>query len=138
MFTMPFIDVPLHCVEEAAVMFHVPESIIISVLLTERGKIGEISKNKNSTYDIGLMQINSSQLNELKKYNITESDLKYNACINVKVGTWILAKKIANGKNLATGIGDYNSHTYHFNKRYYKLVETNFTKLNNIVRYMSS
>jgi hypothetical protein len=78
MFTMPFLDVPLHCIEEAAVIFHVPEKLIISVLLTERGKMGEISKNRNGSYDIGLMQINSSWLPDLKRYDITESDLKYN------------------------------------------------------------
>lgn len=129
MIFMPVMPVPLHCINEAAMKYHVSAKLIMSVLVTERGKVGQIVRNKNGTYDIGPAQINSSWLPELKKYNITQSDIQYNACINVTVAAWILSKKIAQGDGFLEGVGDYNSHTYSFNKSYIEKVRVNFTKI---------
>ena len=106
-----------------------PAKLIISVLEIERGKVGQIVKNNNGTYDIGPMQINSSWLTTLKQYGISQSDIQYNACKNIQVGTWILSKMIANGKDLSKGIGNYHSHTENLNKHYTEMVKMNYTKL---------
>src|SRR5436190_3515337 len=99
---LPFFvsDVPLHCINEAAIEYHIPAKLIISILNIERGKVGMICKNQNGTYDIGPSQINSSWLPELAKYSIKQSDIQYDACLNIKVGAWILSKKISNRNNL--------------------------------------
>lgn len=130
MITVPIFDVPLHCINEAAIEYHVPAKLIISVLETERGKVGEIVKNKNGSYDIGLMQINSTWIPYLAKHGVTEESIRYDGCTNVKVGAWILGKKIAGENDLLVGVGDYNSHTEHFNRRYANRVRMNFTRLN--------
>ena len=126
---LPIIDVSFECINKASVIYHVPAKLIISVLHIERGKNGQISKNTNGTYDIGLMQINSLWLPQLKKYGISQSDIQYDACKNLKVGTWILGKKIANGDDLLVGIGDYHSHTQHYNQNYYTKVKFNLAKI---------
>ena len=130
MIVLPIIDAPLHCVNDAAIEFHVPAKLIMSVLLVEQGKSGQVVTNQNGTYDIGPMQINSTQLPELMKHGITQKEIQYNVCDNIRVGTWILSKKIARRHNLLVGIGDYNSHTDHFNKNYYEKVKITYTKLN--------
>jgi hypothetical protein len=122
-------DVNLHCLNEAAEIFHVPAKLLISILNTEQGKVGITVKNHNGTYDIGPMQINSSWVPTLKKYGISEYQLKYDSCINIKVGAWIAAKAIASENNLLIGIGDYNSHTQRYNQNYSHKVRVNFTKL---------
>lgn len=123
-------SIPLQCINEAAIEFHVPAKLIISVLEIEQGKIGKISKNSNGTYDIGPLQINSIWLPTLKNYGISQEDIQFDACTNIKVGAWILSKAIANQNDLLKGIGDYHSHTYQFNKNYYNTVRVNFTKIN--------
>ncbi|MEO8402737.1 MAG: lytic transglycosylase domain-containing protein [Gammaproteobacteria bacterium] len=130
---MPPMPVVLHCINDAALTFHVPAKLILSILATERGKIGQLVKNKNGTYDIGPMQINSSSLAELSKYHIQQSDIQFDFCTNVKVGAWMLAKKIAHRNNLLEGIGDYNSHTPQFNRNYYTQVRIHFTQINSLL-----
>jgi soluble lytic murein transglycosylase-like protein len=129
MFSITHADVPLHCINEAAIEYHVPAKLIISLLNVERGKNGAVEKNKNGTYDIGSMQINSSWLYDLKKHGITREDVQFNPCINVKVGAWILGKYIAGENDLMSGIGDYHSHTKRYNQDYSEKVKISFTKL---------
>ncbi len=129
MLHIPHTDVPLHCINEAAIEFHIPAKLILSILNIEQGKIGQTVKNKNGTYDIGPLQINSSWLPQLNRMGITQHDIQYNPCTNVRVGTWILTKEIAAQNNLLVGIGNYHSHTYQLNKNYYTQIKVNFTKI---------
>lgn len=126
-------DVPLHCINEAAVIYHVPAKLIIAVLYNEQGKVGKVSTNNNGSYDIGPMQINSTWIPFLKKHGITRDDILYNACQNVRVGAWILGKSIANARNMLVGIGDYNSHTYQYNKIYYQRALKNYEKITQFI-----
>ena len=122
-------DVPLSCINTAAYEFRVSAKLIISVLNTEQGKIGLISKNKNGSVDLGPMQINSCWWPELYRYNITPHDVLYKPCINLKVGAWILAKAIAEGNNILEGVGNYNSHMPVYNHRYTQKVREKCTGL---------
>lgn len=66
-------------------------------------------KNKNGSYDIGIMQINSIHLDELWiKYGISENDL-YNPRLNIHIGAKILKDCLNKHKdNLTNGITCYN------------------------------
>lgn len=130
MLELAVMDVPLHCINQAAIIYHVPAKLIISVLQVERGQSGKIIKNKNGTYDIGPMAINSLWLPELKKHRISEQVIQFDACKNVFVGAWILSNKIARSSSLLTGIGNYNSHNYLLNKIYYDKVIVSFSEIN--------
>jgi soluble lytic murein transglycosylase-like protein len=132
MFMLPIIDVPLHCINEAAIEYHLPAKLIISVLEVEQGKVGQTTKNTNGTYDIGPMQINSTWLSELNTYGITQHDIQYDACKNVRVGAWILSKKIAARNDILVGIGDYNSHTPKYNKAYSLQIKIKFTQISRL------
>lgn len=122
-------DVPLHCINEAAQEYKVPAKLIISVLNVERGKVGIANHNKNGTYDLGPMQINTSWWPKLYQYGVTPKEVLYDACINVKVGTWILAKAILSNRNLMVGIGNYHSHTFSLNQYYAMQVKISYTKV---------
>lgn len=79
-------DVPMECINLAAIQYHVPAVIIVSVLKTEGGHIGDATVNKNGTIDYGPMQINSVWLDKLKRYGYSAYDLQYNPCLNVAAG----------------------------------------------------
>lgn len=65
--------------------------------------------NKNGTYDIGLMQINSAHLDWLKKdYGITEKDLFSKPKINIYVGALILRKCFDKHGANVNGLTCYN------------------------------
>lgn len=126
-------DVPLHCINESAYEYHVPAKLIIAVLNVERGRAGVAHRNKNGTYDLGPMQINTSWWPRLYSYGITPQQVLYDPCKNVEVGTWILANSITDNKDLLFGIGAYHSRTIFFNRLYTQSVRIVYTKLQGLV-----
>ena len=118
-----FHGVPLDCINHAAVAFHVPATMIVSVMKIENGRNGMAIKNKNGTYDLGVMQINTSWLPRLEKSGINQHELQFNGCTNVMVGSWILAQGIASGEGWK-GLGNYHSRTPKHNATYREKVKS--------------
>jgi hypothetical protein len=133
---MPFIinDVPIECINHAAVIYQVPASMIISVLKTEGGKNGASNRNKNGTFDYGPMQINSMWLSKIEPYGYKQKDIQYNPCVNVEVGAWILRQGIFDGKDYWNGVGNYHSHTQNLNQHYYFKVYRYYSWLMNLLQ----
>lgn len=98
------------CWEDAAARYGVNPFLLYAIAKTESNlnpaAIGP--KNKNGTYDIGLMQINSSWLPTLRQYGIGEAELM-DACTNIQVGAWILSGKMQRLGNSWTAVGAYNA-----------------------------
>ena len=111
-------DVAVDCINSAAIAYHVPVEIILSVMKQEGGKNAQAVRNKNGTIDYGVLQINSVWLPKIAAYGYTKEDIQYNACKNILAGVWILSKSIANGKNVWSGIGNFHSHTPDHNRDY--------------------
>lgn len=126
-------DVPIECINLASIRYHVPATLIVSVLFTEGGRVGMAKKNKNGTFDYGPMQVNTIWLKELAKYGIRREDLQYNACINVQVGAWILSQKLAEIGELNYGVGSYNSYSLPQNQKYRNKVVTIYKDLSNFL-----
>lgn len=113
--------VPIECINKAAITYRVPAQLIVSVLLTEGGKVGSMTPNQNGTFDYGPMQINTVWLDKIKPYGFTEHAIQYDPCVNVWVGTWILGQRIASTTDLWYGVGSYNSYSlpqnYHYKNK---------------------
>lgn len=126
--------VPVECINQAAITYRVPAVLIVSVLLTEGGKPGSMIANKNGTFDYGPMQINTLWLDKVKPYGFSEHDIRYDPCINVWVGTWILGQRIADATDVWYGVGSYNSYSLPQNYRYKNKVSGVYARLH---RYLS-
>ncbi len=117
------------CIAEAAQDYKLHPLLIKGILNVEGGKIGTISKNTNGSYDLGPMQINTIWLKTLSKNSIDWKDLTYNACVNIQVGSWILANELRRSDDFWKGVGNYNSRTPRHNKKYRTLVYGEVKKL---------
>lgn len=126
-------NIPIRCINSAAIEYRVPAKLLISILNVEGGKIGLAKRNKNGTYDLGPAQINTSWWPMLYNYGITQTVVLYNPCTNIKIAAWILSKAIANSPDLMTGIGRYHSYTNTLNQSYALQVSSNYKKLTQLL-----
>lgn len=122
------------CIQQASERYRVNTEIFRAIVLTEYTKPGQIVKNKNGSVDMSVAGINSIHLPELKRFNIDKSVLVNNTCVNLMVGAWIFAQRMAevntnDPKQLWRAIGAYNSKTEKFNLIYQGLVWQNIQRL---------
>ncbi|MDI1473014.1 lytic transglycosylase domain-containing protein [Thermodesulfovibrio sp. 1176] len=68
-----------------------------------------LNRNGNGTYDIGIMQINTSWLPVLKKYGLYDERQIWNPCYNIHVGAWVLAQCINKYGYTWEAVGCYNA-----------------------------
>ncbi|HGJ5877625.1 MAG TPA: transglycosylase SLT domain-containing protein [Arsenophonus nasoniae] len=68
-----------------------------------------IGKNNNNSIDIGLMQINSQNINYLKSLGITPYQLRNDACMNIYTGAYFLALAFNKWGVTWQAIGAYNA-----------------------------
>lgn len=126
------------CFREAGIRFSVDWRLLQAIAEVESGlNPGAIGVNKKNgrvlSEDLGMMQINSSWLPVLRPMGITREVLLGNACQNIHVGAWILARNIAqNGVNW-TSVGAYNAGfknaNEQFRMRYARKVYTRYMEL---------
>lgn len=117
------------CISQTAKRFSLPEMLLRSILDVESGKVGELRINKNGTYDMGPMQINSSWLGKFSGY-VSKEQIMYNGCTNIQVGAWILRYNIDKAGNFWKGVGNYHSTTKFRHDSYRSKVYTAMQKYN--------
>jgi hypothetical protein len=104
------------CLMIASNTYQVPPAVMIGIMHVEGGRVGQQVLNRNGSYDLGPMQVNTIWLPELSKlWNVDRRTAHHwvrdNGCVNVHVAAWILRQKINNTGSLTRGIGHYHSAT---------------------------
>lgn len=127
------------CIRHASRQYRLPEVLFRAILLTEGGRAGAISRNKNGTYDMGPAQINSSWLPRLAKLGIERERVLNDGCLNIHIGAWILATALGgqtpdNPAEFWRRVGNYNSATPVFNRAYQARVWANVGRLSQSIR----
>jgi lysozyme-related protein Hpa2 len=100
------------CFDEAAAYQHVNPTILRGIRIVENaeGNPYAVGRNKNGSVDLGMMQINSIHLPELKKFKIHRRDLM-NSCKNIYVAAWLLRRQMDRHGNNWVAVGGYHSNT---------------------------
>lgn len=110
------------CFDDAATYHGVHPMILRAIAWHEsRFRADAEHRNENQTIDIGLMQINSVHLAELKRYGVNESTLR-NGCASVYVGAWHLRRKMAKYGNTWEAVGAYHSETPALRDKYARTI----------------
>jgi len=113
------------CVDTAATRFRVPPSLIRAILAVEGGRSGAVSTNRNGSFDIGPMQINSIWLPEIEKRGGSLELILHHRCANIHFGAWLLSRELAgidparlDRATFWRAVGNYHSRTPELNRRY--------------------
>lgn len=99
------------CIVRAATHYGAHPDIVRAVQRAENGRPGQIRRNKDGSFDMGPMQVNSVHLPELAKWGITQMALTNDECLNLHIGTYYLQKAIITAPHFWKGVGKYHSNT---------------------------
>ncbi|WP_336768910.1 lytic transglycosylase domain-containing protein [Pantoea endophytica] len=126
------------CWEEAGARYGIEPELLQAIAIVESGlNSAAVNKNRNGTMDLGLMQINSSHLPVLGKFNIDRNVLMNNPCQNVMTGAWILAGNMRHFGYSWEAVGAYNAglaktkNKKTLREKYIKKVVPHYIKLKN-------
>ncbi|MCC3704289.1 transglycosylase SLT domain-containing protein [Rouxiella badensis] len=129
-----FTSAQAHCWQEAGERYGIEPELLQAIGIVESNLNPTArNNNKDGSYDIGLMQINSRNMPALNKFNITEQQLVDNPCLSVMSGAWILAGMIRQKGYSWEAVGGYNAglspKRAHLRKRYIKRVWPQYRRL---------
>lgn len=101
-----------NCWDYSSRKFGIEVQLLKAIAQVESGmKPSASAKNKNGTVDIGIMQINSIHFQRLKKIGINSHQLQHDPCLNVIVGTSILADMMSVYGYSWEAVGAFNAGT---------------------------
>lgn len=122
------------CLAHEAEQHELDPLVLLAVLKVESGRPGELALNRNGTFDLGPMSINTVWLPELaRRYRMPEQEvaqrLASDGCANVAAAAWILRSKIRQTGSLWEGVAHYHSSNPALQGKYLTRVHVQFEQI---------
>ena len=122
------------CVMREAEKHDIDPFVLLAVLKTENGRPGEYALNRNGTYDLGPMSVNTVWLPTLaKRYGLSQEETKQrlanDGCANIAAAAWILKSKIVQTGNVWEGVAHFHSTNPALQGRYLMRVHARLTEI---------
>lgn len=107
------------CIMDASKRFGVHVAVILTILDVEGGEIGGSADNRNGSWDMGPMQVNTCHMDRIGALGITRREIQNNGCLNVQVGTWLLRGHLnETSGDVLESVGRYHSRNEPYKARY--------------------
>lgn len=105
------------CFDEAGRLFNIDPLLLRSIAIVESNlQQNVIGINRNArgeivSRDYGIMQINDMHVPLLQKQGVirNKAELTHNACLNIKIGSWILYRHFSRCGMTWQCVGTYNA-----------------------------
>lgn len=110
-----------YCFEEAGQRYNISPELLWAIAKVESGfNPAAINKNKNGSYDYGIMQINSGWY---KTLGPERWQALGDACTNVHVGAWVLAQCVNSYGYNWEAVGCYNARSKDKRRKYAQKIQ---------------
>lgn len=96
------------CIVQAGHRFGVKTELMLAVLMQENGLKAIARRNDNGSLDLGIYQINTVRLPEIKGFDATKEEIAGNHCLNANIAAYLLSEEIARAPSFWTGVGNYH------------------------------
>lgn len=117
------------CFEEAGARHGIAPELLQAIALQESAlKADALNRNRDGSWDVGLMQINSRWLPVLARHGIRPDQL-WDPCVSVHVGAWILAGNFRRLGHNWEAVGAYNARSPALRMRYAQAVGAKLQRL---------
>jgi soluble lytic murein transglycosylase-like protein len=119
------------CVADAAREHDVPLAALMGILAAEGGAVGIAVRNDNGSFDLGPMQVNTCNLNELVAQGFSPEAILRDGCVNAQAAAWILRREYLRTGNIWAAIGSYHSRTPSLRDAYIARVRKHLASMGN-------
>lgn len=106
------------CFEEAGARFGISPKLLQAIAQQESSmRAHALNQNRDGSWDVGLMQINSRWLPTLSRHGVRPEEL-WDPCVSSHVGAWILASNFRQLGFNWEAVGAYNARRKDLRMRY--------------------
>jgi hypothetical protein len=123
------------CVNQSSKSYSLTPVMLKTIIAVEGGKVGTVSPNSNGSYDLGVMQVNTLHLPDIKSnLGYDWKDLVFDPCKNIQAGSWILSQRLSEvpGKPWLA-VGNYHSKTPELRTKYLRKIAEAYTTLSGVI-----
>jgi hypothetical protein len=122
------------CVTDAARKHDLPLAALVGILAAEGGTVGIAVSNANGSWDLGPMQINTCNLDELAAQGFSPEAILRDGCVNAHAAAWILRREYLRVGNIWAAVGAYHSRTPSLRDAYAARVRKHLARMARMAR----